>query len=64
VEQSPDLLLQPAYGALAAAWFGKSRGLNELADAACFAGITRRINGSLDGLADREIHWRRAQAAI
>jgi len=49
----PTLLEQPQYAALSAAWFWSARGLNTLADQGEFVKITRRINGGLNGLADR-----------
>lgn len=61
---NPDLLEDPEFGAASAAWYWESRGLNELADAGDFEGITRKINGGLNGLADRVAHWRRAIQAL
>jgi putative chitinase len=49
----PDLLTQPLYAALSAAWFWRDRGCNALADAGNFNGTTRRINGGLNGVFDR-----------
>ncbi len=50
----PTLLEQPQYAAMSAAWFWSTRGLNTLADAGDFVKITRRINGGINGLADRQ----------
>lgn len=50
---NPDLLLGLAAAAMSAAWFWSSNGCNELADRDDFAGITKRINGGLNGQADR-----------
>jgi putative chitinase len=50
---SPELLEQPSNAALSAAWFWNVHGLNDLADAGNFATITRRINGGMNGYADR-----------
>ena len=50
----PELLEQPQYAAMSAAWFWSSRGLNTLADQSDFLTITRRINGGTNGLADRQ----------
>ena len=50
----PELLEQPQYAAMSAAWFWSTRGLNTLADQSEFVKITRRINGGLNGLADRQ----------
>lgn len=50
----PELLEQPQYACMSAAWFWSVKGLNTLADAGEFERITRRINGGLNGLADRQ----------
>jgi putative chitinase len=49
----PELLETPTNAARSAAWFWDSRGLNALADRGEFQRITRRINGGLNGQADR-----------
>lgn len=41
----PDIVLQPAVGALTAAWFFKSAGCNKLADDGDFIAVTQKING-------------------
>lgn len=56
----PELLEQPQHAAASAAWFWQSRGLNTLADRGDFVGITRKINGGTNGLADRQALWERA----
>lgn len=50
----PELLEQPGNAALSAAWYWNVHGLNALADAGDFETITRRINGGLNGYADRQ----------
>lgn len=45
-------------------WFWVTHGLNALADADDLNGITRRINGGLNGLADRSAHLRRAKCLL
>ena len=50
----PELLEQPQYAAMSAAWFWSTRGLNTLADRGEFVKITRRINGGLTGQDDRQ----------
>ena len=50
----PDKAREPRWAALIAAWFWSTNGCNELADAGDFEGVTRRINGGLNGLADRQ----------
>lgn len=49
----PELLEQPIYAALSAAWFWATNGLNSLADAGSFTQITQKINGGQNGAADR-----------
>ena len=56
----PTLLEQPQYAAMSAAWFWSTRGLNTLADQGEFVKITRRINGGLNGLADRQALYEKA----
>jgi putative chitinase len=56
----PELLEQPVYAALSAAWFWSSNGLNELADAGRIEDVTRRVNGGLNGLDDRIAIYKRA----
>ena len=60
----PELLEQPQYACLSAAWFWASKGLNTLADAGKFETITRRINGGLNGQQDRLKLWTKATAAL
>lgn len=49
----PVLLEQPLLAARSAAWFWQAHGLNELADRGDIRGITKRINGGLNGYHDR-----------
>ena len=60
---NPDWLLQPVYGALAAAWEWWRDNLNALAtgDLEDFEKMTRAINGALLGEPDR---WAKFQAAL
>lgn len=60
----PQLLEQPDNAALSAAWFWNTHGLNDLVDAGAFETITRRINGGLNGLADRLALWDSAKTAL
>lgn len=60
----PQLLEQAGNAALSAAWFWNSRGLNALADASDFETITRRINGGLNGYADRQALLATTQRAL
>ena len=56
----PELLEQPQYACLSAAWFWASKGLNTLADAGNFDKITQCINGGQNGAADRKALYARA----
>ncbi len=49
----PELLEQPLYAAFSAGWFWNTKKLNVLADVMDFEKITKRINGGLNGYADR-----------
>jgi len=60
----PELLQQPEYAALSAAYYWQSNGLNELADAGQFDTITRRINGGTNGAADRTARWEKATKVL
>ena len=60
----PELLEQPKNACLSAAWFWAVNGLNTLADADKFEAITRRINGGLNGQADRLKLWSKAMAVL
>jgi putative chitinase len=60
----PELLEDPLNGCRASAWFWKSHGLNELADAGNFEKITRRINGGLNGEKQRLALWEIAKEVI
>ena len=51
--ESPEKLAQPEYAARSAAWFWDEHDLNELADAGNFERITKKINGGLNGYAER-----------
>ncbi|HGA2318129.1 TPA: glycoside hydrolase family 19 protein [Pseudomonas putida] len=62
--KSPELLEQPQHAAASAAWYWHSRGLNALADRGDFVGITRKINGGTNGLADRQTLWERARKVL
>lgn len=56
----PELLEQPQHAAMSAAWFWSTKGLNTLADEGDFVKITRRINGGINGLADRQALYDKA----
>lgn len=64
LEINPDLLTQPEYAAMSAAWFWATNGCNELADRDNFAGITKRINGGLNGQTERLALFELAESAF
>jgi putative chitinase len=51
----PEILENPKYAAMSAGWFWEKHHLNNKADLEDFEGITRVINGGLNGQSDREI---------
>ncbi|EPA95456.1 glycoside hydrolase family 19 protein [Pseudomonas sp. G5(2012)] len=63
VEQ-PELLEQPEYAALSAAWFWWDRGLNDKADLGLFDGISSVINGGGNGRAERRELLATAKAVL
>jgi putative chitinase len=50
----PELLGTPPYDMLSAGWYWDTRNLNVLADKDDVVGITKKVNGGLNGLSDRE----------
>lgn len=60
----PPLAATPEVGFRIAALFWKLNGLNELADQQNFEKITRRINGGLNGYADRCKYYERAKKVL
>jgi hypothetical protein len=54
----------PQYAFSTAGLFWKSNGLNELADVQDFVTITKRINGGLNGLAERERYYEIAKNVL
>lgn len=59
IERHPDLAAIASIGLHLALEYWADRKLNALADRDDIEGITRRINGGLNGLADRTLHYRR-----
>ena len=54
---NPRRAADPDVGFRVAGWFWTTRGLNELADRRQFDTITRRINGGLNGKAERDRYF-------
>lgn len=63
-EQCPLALEEPQWAALSAADYWLDRQLNRYADAEDWRGLTKRINGGYNGLADRLARHERAKAAL
>ena len=57
--RQPDALLRFPLNQVVAGWFWEANGLNALADRDDCEAITRRINGGINGLADRKFLLRR-----
>lgn len=55
----PQIVEQEHYAAESAGWFWDVNRLNPLADAQDVVGMTRRINGGLNGLDDRQMKYAR-----
>lgn len=60
----PERLSETVLAARSAAWFWKSRSLNDLADRGDFKAITRRINGGLNGYDERLALYDRAMDVL
>lgn len=57
---NPQLLSSPEWAVRSAFWFWKVNNLNTLADISDFKGITRKVNGGYNGLADRAALYSKA----
>lgn len=62
--EKPELLSQPEAAAESAGWFWMNSKLNSCCDKNDFKGLTKRINGGYNGLADREKLFERAKKVI
>lgn len=51
---NPALIEQPKYAVMVSCWWWKQHGCNELADTKDIEAVTRRVNGGLNGIADRK----------
>ncbi|MCP3137254.1 LysM peptidoglycan-binding domain-containing protein [Pyxidicoccus xibeiensis] len=61
LEGNPARAKDPDVAFRIAGWYWSSRNLNTYADAGNFREVTRRINGGYNGMASREMYYRRAQ---
>lgn len=57
----PTDLAKPKWAAKASCWWWRNAGCNAFCDRGDFIGLTKRINGGLNGLADRQMYLRRAR---
>lgn len=61
----PEILEDPQWAAMSAAWFWKKNNLNNLADIPSrFTDLTRRINGGTNGLEDRQSRYKAALSVL
>ncbi|MDX2033561.1 MAG: glycoside hydrolase family 19 protein [Blastocatellia bacterium] len=64
LENNPDLAATPQVAFEIAGVYWQTNGLNELADIPDFVAITRRINGGVNGLADRQRYYETAKRVL
>ena len=65
LEENPELAVKDPYtNAAIAAWYWKSRQINDAADQGNFKKVTRLINGGLNGYDDRCQFWERAKKVL
>jgi putative chitinase len=63
-EATPEALEVPKWAALSATDFWDDKGLNDMADIGEFMRITRKINGGVNGYAERLSLWEGAKRAL
>lgn len=64
LETHPELLGEPVMASRSAGNYWASHGLNRFADSGDFTTLTRRINGGLNGIADRKRLYMDAKSAL
>lgn len=64
LEANPELLEIPDNACLSSAWFWYNNDLNKYADSDDFVGLTKRINGGINGLEDRQHFWKLAKQVL
>jgi putative chitinase len=64
VLNNPELLEGPTLASRSAGWLWRKRGLNELADADNQVEICKRINGGMNGLAERLAFYKDARKVM
>lgn len=58
-EGNPDLLLNEADALISALWYWNKNNLNTMSDKGDLLGVTKAINGGLNGLQDREVKYKK-----
>lgn len=61
---NPDLVATPKYAAMTAGWFWSTHGCNNLAEAAEWYALTKKINGGVIGLKERTEFIKEAISAL
>lgn len=64
IVSNPEMIERPHLAMLATVWFWTTKGCNELARNGNFQGLTRRINGGLNGYAERLEFYKRAKKIL
>lgn len=62
--KSPELVVTPEYACETAGWYWHDNDLDRFADTGDFDGLTRAINGGLNGLKERVAYWHRSIEAL
>lgn len=64
LESHPDMVSHPSVGLLVGCVYWSDRGLNAKADADDLLGLTKAINGGVNGLEDRKVRTAKAKGLI
>lgn len=64
IEQHPEVVALPSFGLLIACMYWDDRNLNALADADDVEAVTRKVNGGLNGIADRKAYLSKAKGLL
>ena len=62
--KDPELVATPRYAAMTAGWFWSTHNCNNLAEAADWLALTKKINGGTIGYDDRVLHTNQALAVL
>ncbi|KAK4833133.1 hypothetical protein QYF36_023364 [Acer negundo] len=64
IEQHPEIVAVPSFGLLVGCMYWDDRKINLLADADDVEAVTRKVNGGLNGLADRKAYLAKAKGLL